>query len=190
MHILLFGGSFDPVHNAHLEIARAVVSHSIADQVWLVPCSHHPFGKAMSSARDRQNMLELAILELNDTRILVNSYELDQSKVSFTFETISQFAATRPEHTFSWLIGSDQLPSFSRWKNWQQLIKNYTVYVYPRQDFDFEQLQDGMIALKQLPLVTLSSTFIRESIQNNKNIGSYIPKPVADYIEEHSLYVK
>jgi len=190
MHILLFGGAFDPVHNAHLDIARAVLADKIADQVWLVPCAQHPFGKAMSSARDRLQMLEVAVSEVSDARISVNTYELDQPEINFTFDTISHFAATEPEHTFSWLIGSDQLPSFTRWKNWQQLIVNFTVYVYPRQDFDFEQLQDAMIALKQLPLVTLSSTFIRESVKNGKDIGSFVPKPVADYIEEQSLYAK
>lgn len=182
MHIMLFGGAFDPPHNGHLQIAQAILDQQLADALWFVPCAAHPFGKKMSPSANRLEMLRRA------TELPISTFEVEKSATSYTIDTIEYFAKRQPNDHFSWLIGSDQLPSFTRWQRWQDLIKNFTVFVYPRQDFPFDQLQAEMVALKQLPLVTISSTLIRELASNNARIDQLVPASVAEYITRHRLY--
>lgn len=182
MHIMLFGGAFDPVHNGHLEIAREIVAQKIADAIWFIPCAQHPFGKEMTTKEDR-----LAMLQLVDG-LTIDTFEIDQPTTSYTIETIEHFAKLQPTTTFSWLIGSDQLPSFTRWLRWEELVKNFTVFVYPRQDCPFDELQTGMVPLKQLPLVTISSTMIRDFVRNHKSIEQFVPVATAQYIFTKHLY--
>lgn len=182
MNIILFGGAFDPIHNGHLSVAREIVEQQIASEVWFVPCATHPFGKQMSSASDRLAMLERA------GKITVTTHELDNPTTSFSVDTIEFFAKTQPQHTFSWLIGSDQLPFFTRWHRWQDLVENFTVYVYPRDGSPFDQLQMGMVALTQLPVVAISSSMIRERVLQQQPIDDLVPSAVAQYILEKKLY--
>jgi nicotinate-nucleotide adenylyltransferase len=182
MHIMLFGGAFDPVHNGHLEIAQEIVEQKIADVIWFIPCAQHPFGKKMTAKEDRLAMLQLV------EGVTINTFEIDQPTTSYTIETIEHFAKLQPTNTFSWLIGSDQLPSFTRWHRWQELVNDFTVFVYPRQDFPFDQLQAGMVALKQLPLVTISSTMIRDFVREHKSIEQFVPGAVGQYISTNHLY--
>lgn len=184
MHIMLFGGAFDPPHNGHLHVAQSIIDQHIADEIWFIPCAQHPFGKKMSPVSERVAMLRQA------DSLMINTYELEQTTISFTIETITHFATTMPEHSFSWLIGSDQLPSFTRWHRWEDLLKTYSVFVYPRQAFPFDGLQPGMIALKQLPLITISSTMVRQLVQEKKPFAQLVPPGVARYIIENNLYVK
>lgn len=182
MHIMLFGGAFDPPHNGHLQIAQAILDQRLADELWFVPCAAHPFGKKMSPAADRLAMVRRA------TEIPICTFEVERPATSYTIDTIEHFAELQPHDHFSWLIGSDQLPSFTRWQRWQDLVSHFTVFVYPRQDFPFEQLQVGMIVLKQLPLITISSTIIRELASKSASIDHLVPVGVAEYITAHNLY--
>ncbi len=184
MHIMLFGGAFDPPHNGHIQITQAILDQGIAEHVWLIPCAQHPFGKKMSAAADRLAMLH----EVGS--LTINTYETDRTDTSYTIETIEHFAKNQPNDTFSWLIGSDQLPAFTRWHRWQDLVTKFRVYVYPRQNFPFEQMQAGMIALKKLPLITVSSTMIRTLVSEGKPISHLVPSTVDQYIQTHNLYVK
>ncbi len=180
---MLFGGAFDPPHNGHLAIAHAITEQKIADQIWFVPCAQHPFGKNMSTASDR-----LAMLRIADS-LQISEYELDKKSMSYTIDTLEHFAATLPEHNFSWLIGSDQLPSFTKWHRWENLLTNFTVYVYPREGFPFVSLQNGMVALRNLPLVTISSTKVRELVKAKQPISNLVSLAVSKYIQQKALYV-
>lgn len=184
MHILLFGGAFDPPHNGHLHIAAAVTSQHIADEVWFIPCAQHPFGKTMSPAADRLAMLQAA------DHLTISTYEIDKPTTSFTIDTIEYFAQSQPENTFSWLIGSDQLSAFSRWHRWQDLVNMWTVFVYPRQDFPFSPLEKGMVALHNVPMVTISSTQIRELVRSHQPFEHLVSPAVADYIGAKDLYAE
>lgn len=180
---MLFGGAFDPPHNGHLLIAQKITEEKIADQVWFIPCATHPFGKKMTPADDRLAMLRLA------GTLTINTHELDSPTISYTVDTIEYFAKSLPDDTFSWLIGSDQLPTFTKWHRWQALIHNFTIYVYPRQGYSFDQVQKEMVALTHLPTIALSSTMIREQVHQKLPITDLVPPNVAQYIAMKKLYV-
>lgn len=182
MHLMLFGGSFDPPHNGHVLIAQNIVSQHIADQVIFIPCANHPFAKEMSPARHR-----LAMLTLLPT-IIVNTYELDRKEKSYSIDTLYHFSAKHSQDTISWLIGSDQLPSFHKWHQYQEILDQFRVYVYPRTGFPFEPLYSNMIPLREMEEINVSSTLVRDAVRHGTDIQSYVPHQIAEYIRENALY--
>ena len=194
MRILLFGGAFDPPHVGHLQVARSVILSNVADQIWFVPCSQHPFGKPMTDTTHRLSMVTLAVescrkeLASLADRFVVETYETEQAEPSFTINTLEHFATARPNDTFAWLIGSDQLPKFSQWHRCQDLLRQFQVYVYPRAGYPLAPLLDNMTALSEAPTITVASTTVRERVRKGLAIDDYLPARVAEYIRQHQLY--
>ncbi len=184
MHIMLFGGSFDPPHNGHNQIAHEVLAKKIANQVWFIPCYSHPFSKSLSPSLHRVQMISF----LTNGSIFVDDYEVQKEGTSYSFDTLTYFKTNKPEHTFSWLIGSDQLVSFHKWKNYKELLGSTKVYVYPREGFPFDPLYENMIPLIDFPLITISSTMVRERVKNGKDFSGLVPKEVEEYIFENEMY--
>ncbi|MBI5151609.1 MAG: nicotinate (nicotinamide) nucleotide adenylyltransferase [Candidatus Pacebacteria bacterium] len=182
MHLILFGGSFDPPHNGHLAIAQNIVDQNIADQVIFIPCANHPFAKEMSPAHYRLAMLNLL------PNITIDPYELNRKEKSYSFDTLRYFAEKHPQDEISWLIGSDQLQSFHKWHRYQELLDQFRVYVYPRANFPFEPLYSNMIPLREMEEINVSSTLVREAVHRGADIQSYVPHQITEYIRENALY--
>jgi nicotinate-nucleotide adenylyltransferase len=186
MHIVLFGGAFDPPHLGHQNITRALLEQKLADEVWYVPVGEHHFGKKMASAEDRVAMLQLV---LDDPRVKIERYEIDTAGISYTHKTLEALSAQYPEHHFSWIIGSDNLPSFHKWGDYQALLKEFPFYVYPRKDFPMQPLYEGMTPLQQVPEVAISSTDVRAALRAAHPITNLVDPQVAEYIKQKGLYV-
>ena len=186
MHIMLFGGSFDPPHRGHQQIARFVIGNNIADQLWYVPCNQHPFAKQLTPGIHRLAMLHL----LTNKNCLINNYELKQNTVSYSVDTLKYFQGKFPIYQFSWLIGSDQLPSFPKWKEYQKLLKKWKVYVYPRNQYPMDNILNDMIAIANAPNIEGISSQIRELIRNHQSITNLVDPMVEKYIYQHHLYKK
>jgi nicotinate-nucleotide adenylyltransferase len=192
MQIALFGGSFDPPHLGHQTVITQLLQRQIADEVWLVPVQNHPFHKAMSLAEDRLNMLQLAVADLPAAvadKTKIEQYEIDRPEVSYSWTTLEALAAKYPQHTFSWVIGSDNLASFDQWYKFEKLLEQFTVYVYPRQGFPTEPLQKGMVFLQDFPAITVSASEIRTRVQKGESVKGLVAPEVEKYIMVHSLYV-
>lgn len=191
MHIILFGGAFDPPHLGHQKIARYLIESKTADEVWYVPAKAHPFAKPMSPAEDRVAMVKLIV---DDPRIKVEMYEQEKDGVSYSHETLDYLSAKYPQHTFSWIVGSDRLPDFHRWvdskgRDYLDMLRKYRFYVYPRAGFPFEPLYPNMVPLKDAEEWTYSSTEVREKIKKGESIEGLVDRKVADYLASHRLYL-
>lgn len=191
MHIILFGGAFDPPHLGHQSIAEELLRQNIADEVWFVPVGVHDFAKKMSAPEHRVAMLKMI---LTDPQMKIEKHELEIDRVGYTHETLDALSAKHPEHTFSWIIGSDNLGQFNTWKDgrgndYQAMLRDYRFYVYPRAGFSFEPLYDNMVALEHFPQWTYSSTEVREAVKKGESIESFVDPQVADYIAKHQLYL-
>lgn len=184
MHIALFGGSFDPPHLGHQQIAHFLIEQEIVDELWFVPCFQHPFAKNMSPAADRLAMLKL--ISIPHTSIC--TFELHQPQPSYSYDTLRHYRQTQPKDHFSWVIGSDQLTDFPRWHHYTQLLQDFSVYVYPRSGSTMYQLLSGMIPLTKAPMIDLSSTQIRTHCRQQQPIDHLVSPPVAAYIQSHQLY--
>jgi len=183
MRIALFGGSFDPIHNGHLAVAEQTITHAYADDVWFVPCASHPFAKQISDTQHRLAMLKLA------TSRTIYPYEIEKNTQSFSITTIRHAAQEFPQHTFCWLMGSDQLPAFQKWNEWQSLLSDFGALVYPRAGYPMSPLLPGMIDMKKVDEINISSTQVRQFASNQKDISPLVPQNVSAYIHAQKLYV-
>jgi nicotinate (nicotinamide) nucleotide adenylyltransferase len=194
MKIGLFGAAFDPPHLGHQTVVDAVLSHQLFDEVWLVPVKQHPFAKELSDEDDRLAMLELILINglkkwVDQNKVRIETYELDTPGVSASYRTLSYFKALRPTDTFAWIIGADNIAGFNRWHEYQKLLSEFEVYVYPRPGFSMDQLLPGMVPLHEVPEVDVSSTKIRQAVKTNQAINDLVEANVGNYISEHKLYL-
>lgn len=183
MKIALFGAVFDPPHHGHLTIARELLSQQLADEVWLVPVGDHPLNKTMTKSEHRLNMLKLVL----ESGMKIDLYEIEKNSPSFTIETLQHHTQSWPEHEFFWVIGSDNLVNFNKWHDYQQLLENYDVRVYPRAGFPMELLP-GMTAIQNVPVIQVSSTLVRERLASNKTISQLVDSRVEEYIRKYRIY--
>jgi nicotinate-nucleotide adenylyltransferase len=188
MHVALFGGTFDPPHNGHQFITQQMLAEKIVDAVWFVPVKNHAFQREMSPVVDRVEMLKKVVADLHNPKVRIESYEIDHSAMSYSLETLEALSVKHPEHTFSWVIGSDNLAKFNQWHNYAELLKKFRVYVYPRQGYPPESLREGMIFLKDFPEITISATEVREKVQRGESIADLVNPDVEKYILEKKLY--
>ncbi len=189
MKIGLFFGSYNPIHTGHLIIANYMAHHTSLDKVWLVISPHNPLKekKDLIAVYDR---LEMAKLALDDAEnIVVSDIELKLPQPSYTIDTLIFLKEKYPEHEFALVMGSDNLQSLKKWKNYELILRDHRIFVYPRPGFNTVALaQHPSVTITQTPLMELSSTFIRKSFAEKKNVKFFLPDAVIDFIESKSLY--
>ncbi len=193
----LFGGRFDPVHRAHIKIAQAVADQLKLDEVrWIVTGSpvHKP---SVAAAAHRLRMVELALADLGDPRMVVDDREVIAAaagKTNYTADTIASFQAEFPTRPLVWILGEDQLEQFHTWSRWEWIIKNVMLAVCGRPNADTNRIskdlqhQGADIWWITLSLDTVSSTLIRERISAGDSVDDLLPQAVTDYIAKQSLY--
>jgi len=189
LRIGLFFGSFNPVHIGHMAIANYMVEFSGIDQVWFVVSPQNPHKQNLNLLNE-YHRLEMVNLAINDDhRFRASDVEFRLSKPSYTINTLAILADKYPAYSFSILIGADNLESLPKWKNFQAIIENYGVLVYPRPGFNAEKMADYQnIILTNAPLMEISSSFIRNAIKEGKDIRHFLPGKVFEYIDKMNYY--
>ena len=193
MKIGLYFGSFNPVHVGHLIIANHVAEHSGLDQVWMVVTPHNPH-KEKNTLLDDYQRLQLVHLATEDyTKIKPSDIEFKLPQPNYTVNTLAHLQDKFPKNQFSLIMGEDNLKSLHKWKNYEIILQNHDIYVYPRisshvENSDFKNHPN--IHIIDAPIVEISSTFIRKNIKDGKNIMPLLPSKVWDYIDHNNLYKK
>lgn len=185
----LFFGSFNPVHVGHMIIANFMIEHSDLNEMWMVVTPHNPHKEKKSLARDRDR-LHLVNLAIGDNiNIKASDIEFGLEKPSYTVDTLAYLKEKYPHHTFSLIMGGDNLGTFHKWKNYKTILENHDIYVYQRPGYDLGQLQEHeRITILEAPLLTISASYIRKQIKDGKSIQYLVPEPVKDYIDGSSMY--
>lgn len=194
LQIGLFGGSFDPVHNAHIEIIRFLLESPHLDEVWLIPSKMHPFKGELERVTDadRIEMLRLAITPLG-SHVRIIDYELQQDRVNYTLETVEYLQDIHPEYKFSFILGSDNLNSFHSWNRFEEILRRVELICFIRPGYDphpdaaLSVFAERIHIIRDL-MIDLASTDIRNLVEYDQPISAFVPAPVADYIELHGLY--
>lgn len=185
----LFFGSFNPIHTGHLIIANYMANYTDLDEVWLMVSPHNPLKKKSNLANmyDRLEMVNLAIQDTENIRS--SDFEFRLNQPSYTIDTLIHLKERYPKKEFILIMGSDNLVSLKKWKNYEVILRDYKVFVYPRPGFeDGEMAQHPSITITDTPLMELSSTFIRKSVANRKSIKFFVPDAVAQFIDSKGLY--
>jgi nicotinate-nucleotide adenylyltransferase len=193
----LYFGSFNPVHIGHIAIAGYMTEFTDLDQVWFVVSPHNPLKKKETLLADHQRlyMAQLAIGE-NDS-LKASDIEFKLPVPSFTIDTLAYLEEKYNKNEFCLVMGEDNLNTLHKWKNANELIRKYPIYVYPRSGSLkpssplFNQLLlTAIIQRVNAPLIDISGTFIRDGIKKGKNMSYFLSPPVWKYIEEMHFYKK
>lgn len=191
MKIGLYFGSFNPIHIGHLVIANHIAEHSDLDQVWFVVTPHNPF-KKKSSLLDNYQRLELVYRATKDyDKLKPSDIEFNLPQPNYTVNTLVHLQEKYPNHEFSLIMGEDNLKSFHKWKNYEVILENHDIYVYPRiseSKVDTQFMGHAKIHVVNAPIMELSSTFIRNCIKTDKNVKPMLPENVWEYLDEMNFY--
>jgi len=189
MKIGLFFGSFNPVHSGHLIIANIMVETTDIDKVWFVVTPQNPLKKNKSLLHefDRIDMVEAAIAD--NHKLKSCDVEFRMPKPSFTIDTLTYLTAKHPDKTFILIIGQDNLEHFPNWKNYQKILDNYALYVYPRPEaVNSEIMNHKNVKMVEAPLLQISATFIRNCVKKHQSIRYLVPDPVISLIDKKDFY--
>lgn len=189
----LFFGSFNPIHIGHLVIAEYMAEFTPLEQIWFVVSPRNPLKKkeTLLNENHRIRMVRLAIEY--DNRFKASSVEFGLTRPSYTINTLAHLNEKYPKIDFSLILGLDNLATLHKWKNYDQLLKNYKLYVYPRVypvSVPPPLAKHPSVVLTDAPIVELSSTFIRKAISEGKTIKQMVPPQVGDYIKQMHFYNK
>lgn len=169
MTIALFGGSFSPVHEGHLTVAKGIIEKRLADEVWMMPCKRNPLkdGSTTFPDAERLEMLKTAADKINrmlgDEKLRICEVELGMPDPSFTSDTLRKLTETYPQHHFRLLVGADSYLNFKKWRDWEWMERNFKPIVYPRPGYEIKELRPDWTLADGLPTVDISSTRIREN---------------------------
>ena len=192
MKVGLYFGTFNPIHIGHLIIANHIAENSELDQVWMVVTPHNPL-KKKSGLLDDYQRLEMVHLATTDyPKIKPSDIEFKLSQPNYTINTLAHLREKFPSHQFVLIMGEDNLNSFHKWKNFEVILDQYEILVYPRIAEKNENSFAGHAKIKMIsaPIVEISSTFIRENIQKGKNVRALLPEKVWQYIDDNNFYKK
>lgn len=189
MKIGLFFGSFNPIHVGHLIIANYMATQTDLNKVWLVVSPQNPLKPKKTLARDHDR-LHLVRLGIGDNpRLEASNVEFSLPKPSYTIDTLAFLKEKYPEREFALIMGGDNLATLHLWKNYQQLLAQYNIYVYQRPAVELGPLAEHPhVRICKAPLLDLSATYIRDCLRAGKSVRYLVPEAVFEYLESNRMY--
>ncbi len=193
MKVGLYFGTFNPIHVGHIIIANYVLENSDLDEVWMVVTPHNPLKKKSSLLEDYHRLQMIHLATERYEKLKPSDIEFKLPQPNYTINTLVHLKEKFPKHQFSLIMGEDNLKSLHKWKNYELILRDYDIYVYPR--ISEAKIPDEFINHPQIhkvnaPVIELSSTFIRNSIKEGKNIRPMLSEKVWEYIDHNLFYKK
>jgi len=201
MKIGLYFGTYNPIHVGHLIIANYMADYTDLDQVWLVVTPQNPLKKKNTLLEDyhRLAMVEIAIDE--NKKLKASNIEFKLPQPSYTSNTLAYLQEKHPEHSFSLIMGEDNLRTLHKWKNYDSILNEHTIYVYPRalteqERADLAELtpiknklsEHKNVTICDAPVMKVSASFIRSAIKEKKDVKYLLTDPVYKYVTEMNFY--
>lgn len=191
MKIGIYGGSFNPIHKGHTQLAASIVAQGLVDELWLLVSPLNPLKQKSASGiaeyEHRINMARLATEHIEGVK--VSDFERTLPLPSYTVTTLHELHKAYPEHEFVLIIGADNWERFPRWYHAQEIIETYTILIYRRPGYEIDETAlPPSVQLVHAPLYDISSTEIRETAKEGKMMRKWVNEKVAEYIERHQLY--
>ena len=186
----IFGGSFNPIHNGHISLARQLKEKAGLDEVWLMVSPQNPMKRQADLLSDEAR-LQMARLALEqETGIIACDYEMHLPKPSYTWLTLQALSRDYPDRQFVLMIGGDNWSIFHRWFHADDILQNYQVVVYPRRDEQpVKKALPAGVTMVEAELLDVSSTEIRQRIREGRSIRKLVPPSVAAFIKQEGYYV-
>ena len=190
--VLLYFGSFNPVHRGHIALAEYAVESNIADEVILIvsPQNPHKQSDELAAEFSRYEMCQAACQASKyPEKILVSAVEFTLPRPSYTIDTLKFLSENFGDKmAFSLLMGADNVERFDRWKSYEQIVESYPIFVYPRRSYAVEKFADRVTVLADAPLFDYSATDVRTAIAEGGNISEMVIPEVESYIKLNKIY--
>lgn len=198
MKKVIFGGTFDPIHNGHIHIAYEALYNLEVDEIIFMPAGHPPHknNRMVTSGKTRYEMVLKAIE--GEEKFSISDYEIKNNGLSYTYNTLIHFNKVEPDTEWFFLVGVDSLMALDTWKNIDIILDNCTLVVFSRSGFSeksifemkarIEEENNTKIIFLQMPLLDISSTAIKEKIAQHKVVNYLLPPKVKKIIDEYNLY--
>ncbi len=188
MNIGLYFGSFNPIHIGHLIIGNHIANNTEVDEVWFIVSPQNPL-KDSASLLNEQHRFSLVRIAVEDsTKLKASKVEFSMPKPSYTIDTLIYLSEIYKQHKFTLIIGSDSYLNFCKWKNYDQIILNYNILIYPRPRFLVKKDLPNTVKIIDAPLMEVSSTQIRKYIKEKKSIRYLVTDKVMEEIEIRGYY--
>lgn len=185
----LFFGSFNPIHIGHLAIANIMAENTDLNKVWFVVTPQNPLkpSKGLLHEFDRYDMVKAAIAD--NYKFEVSDVEFHLPKPSYTIYTLAHLREKYPGKEFSLILGEDNLENFTKWKNYEEILNQFSLYIYPRPRVTNSLLKSHVhVKMVDAPLFDISATYIRQCVANNKSIRYLVPEAVEQMIQSKGFY--
>jgi len=198
----LFFGTYNPIHVGHLVIANHLANYTELDEVWLVVSPQNPLKKKDSLLQDYHRLALVRVAIEDNPRLKASDIEFSLPIPSFTSNTLAHINERYPDYSFALIMGEDNLRTFHKWKNYEDILNNNRVYVYPRVLTEQEkeatlakvETDNGLrnhqnvIMCDDVPVMKISASFIRSAIKGKKDVNYLLTQPVFKYLTEMHFY--
>ena len=200
----LFFGTYNPIHVGHLVIANHLANYTELDEVWLVVSPQNPLKKKESLLQDYHRLALVRVAIEDNPKLKASDIEFSLPKPSYTSSTLAHINEKYPDCRFALIMGEDNLRTFHKWKNYEDILKNNQVYVYPRILTEQEKAENeikaeadnglrnhqNVIMCDDVPVMKISASFIRAAIKEKKDVSYLLTQPVFKYLTEMHFYEK
>jgi nicotinate-nucleotide adenylyltransferase len=203
MNVGLYFGTFNPIHVGHMVIASYMSEHTGLDQVWFVVTPQNPLKNKKSLLQDSHRLALVREAVDESPNLKASDIEFGLSKPNYTTNTLAHLIEKYPKHTFSLIMGEDNLRNFHKWRNYEHILKEHQIFVYPRvltlqeqsegttmNNSQIEKLkkEKNVVYCEGAPVMKISASFIRHAIKEGKDVRFLLTEPVHKYVEEMHFY--
>ena len=185
----IYSGSFNPIHHGHVMLANYLVEFSDLDELWFVVSPQNPLKQKDELLDDdeRLKMVQLAVGD--DPRFHVSDIEMHLPTPSYTINTLTALSEQHPDCQFVFICGMDSLQNLHRWREYQKILDNYQLLVFPREGYDGGELaQHPSVTILKTPILEISSTFIRQCVKEGRDVRHFMPAMAFNYLKDNNLY--
>ena len=203
MRVGLYFGTFNPIHVGHLVISNFMADYTDLDQVWLVVTPQNPLKKKKSLLEDYHRLAIVRVAIEDNDKLSVSDIEFNLEKPSYTASTLAYLKEKYPNNQFNLIMGEDHLRTFHKRTNYEEILSNHELYVYPRvltiqEEEEVEQigyLPDNNLRnhpkihyCEEAPVMKVSASFIRQAIKDKKDVRYLLTDSVHKYVDEMNFY--
>ena len=192
MRIGIYGGSFNPIHKGHTQLAAFIVAQGLVDELWLLVSPLNPLKSGeVSNIAEYEHRLKMAELATEGIEgVNVSDFERHLPLPSYTINTLGELQKAYPEHEFVLVIGADNWERFPRWYHADEIIEKYRILIYRRPGCELDETAlPASVQVVDTPLYDVSSTQIRESVKKGRMMRRWLDEKVARYIKRNHLYL-
>ena len=186
----IYSGSFNPIHHGHVMLANYLVEFSDLDELWFVVTPQNPLKQKEELLDDAERLKLVQLAVGDDPRFHVSDIEMHLPTPSYTINTLTSLSEQNPDVEFVFICGMDSLQNMKNWREYQKILDNYELLVFPREGYDGGELVNyPSVTVLKTPILEISSTFIRQCVKEGRDVRHFMPEKAFAYMKQNQFYL-